>query len=777
MARPGGALLFGLLLGGAAGAAIATYVAGGGASSRLEVAGAKEGRAPRVDGSASEAPTAAEIPPLAEPTRTSDDGPSDSAAPADVVADATELARRAPTPTRRGGSKSIVGRVADRDGNPLGGVVIRARRTEDSGRTPGRSRAGEGAPPDSTLEQAVRSAVEGFYAREADRRETKSGSDGTYAFRDLREGTWWIEAWAEGFQLERADAARGGVTPDATVDLKATPIVRVRVAVALADGTPAPKAAVLCRRLGEKSFRRSELWSLDQPLFPLEPGAWEVRASLGDPETGPPWPDALVSDVLPITTAAGVAPPDLSLRLHGSPGIRGRVRLPAGSSRNAVVVKVAPLPANVPPDLASLASDHEATNVWSHDGVFVFRDLAPGRYVVGASRGWNERIAAHAVVEVRDSMVEQDLEVPPLDPSRCLVVRVTGPEGHPLENVTFELRTEVPNGGSSSRQVQAERKPTGNFWVPLDPVDAMPDLTAPWKNGLRASLVASVEGLGSRTGEFTAGQRALEIAFTSPALLNATVAGFVGSGLEGRLHLSLVRPQDDGSRTWSSHDTGLAADGTEKFGPVEPGAWRLVLELQPSGGNRWERQQVAALDVSLVAGENAATIALPQVHTLTLQFEEGGGWAQVKRVGGSMESGRSAQVDESGKLVVEGLVAGEYEVTSMGPGEQGIMRVHVPASGTVRFQAMPVNALAVKIEKPDGKLAQAGLRDGDLIVAVDGTEFSTMAELQAAVLPAFSRKEVTFAVLRGRDRLEVKVDGRSFMKPDELGGSIEPTTR
>ncbi len=793
MARFVGPLLLGLVLGAVVGGAAAWLLFGEGGAGRLplDVAAKSQDFSTRVRPSeAGSASPPAEAAPLAAPVaveRTSSE--ASSSAPPAVVESAVELARHAPMPSKLRGSKSIRGRVADPDGKAVGGAVIRARRVQESERSPHRSDAGEAAPGAETLEDAVRDAVEGYYDRESDRRDTTSDAEGRYEFADLRDGRWWLSGWIEGYDVDVTSVGREGITPDATVDLVATPVVFATVRVALPDGATAPRAALQWRKPGEKSYGHAEGWTEKQPRVALSPGTWEIRATLGDPETGPSWPDALASDATKVTIpsgnsgtlgAAGSAPVELVFALHGSPGVRGRVRFPPGDARPYAQVILKPVPAGTAPDLKLLASDHGATNTWSRDGTYLFRDLAPGRYVVGAVRNWNQPIAAHAVVEVRDSMVVQDLEIPPLDPARCLVVKVVGPDGALLEGVSFSIRIDRARRGDWSGGVEAERKQNGNVWVPLDAVnDDDVDLLAPWPEDMKVFLVARTEALGEKSVEFSAGTRALQVKFSSPAMLVATVAGYVGSGYEGRLHLSLDRADLESSRRSFSHvREGIGADGTQKLGPVESGSWRLKLLLQPSSGNQWEQQEITALDLTLAPGENSATIAIPAIYSLTIEVPDATeGYVQIKPVGRDESANRGLQLDASGRITVEGLAAGEYVVTVMAGGEPGFMRVRVPTAGTVRFQAMPVNALVVSIEKEEGRLFKAGFRAGDVVVAIDGKEFSTTMELQGVMVGALSKKDVAFTILRGRDRLEVKLDGREFMNPFELGGSLEPTSR
>ena len=106
------------------------------------------------------------------------------------------------------------------------------------------------------------------------------------------------------------------------------------------------------------------------------------------------------------------------------------------------------------------------------------------------------------------------------------------------------------------------------------------------------------------------------------------------------------------------------------------------------------------------------------------------------------------------------------------------MTVTVSGPTIVRFEPQVVNAIRISVSDPQGALATAGFRTGDLIVGCDGVEYKNEEEMSAMLSAAMSKKEVKFLVLRDGARREIPMDpNRLFRNPSNLGGRFEPATR
>ncbi|MBL8843240.1 MAG: hypothetical protein JNL90_17095 [Planctomycetes bacterium] len=791
MGRPAGLLVVGVLFGAIVGGCVGFLVWG--ADGARPVADARE-RASSTRAAPFEERSATSVAePAAIAAERSEAMHGDrSAAPASVLDDAVEFARQAPPPASSRGTKTIRGRIVDRDGRPVVGAVVRALREVEATRMPSASSLGESAPAAARLEDAVKRAVEAFYDRAADRRETQSDANGEYALTELRDGHWRVQAWQTGFSLTALPSDE--VRPDATVDFTATPVVPCAIDVALPDGTIPSAALLSIRRPGAERWSREELWSRERPRVALAVGEWELRATLGDPQSGPSWPAYLASKPARVVAEAERTAGPIALRLEGTPGIRGTIVNRRGGDRH-VMVKLLALARGAEPDLKLLARS-DGSHHWSTDGSYAFTDLAPGRYVVGVSGNWQDRIRAHAVVEVGAGMVVQDLEIPPLERANCIVARVLDPAGRAVDDVRFVLEVATSRGSSGSH-VEAERRADGSWWIPLEGSDELFQDDGSLVADATLSVTAKSESFGDATAKVAAsGPREVELRFGAAASLVATIAGYAGSGFEGRLSLSVraIEEEEEGRHFFRMTGETVRPDGTQEFGALAPGRYRLELTLQDGSSRFGGDNSLGHLDLTLTAGENRATVVIPTLHSLTVLVPDGAtGQVELRRITGEGEeeevdwSGwHQLEIDAQGRAVFKELLAGKYSVSidfddldvsgaldelGYGDDSSGELEVTVPAAtGAVRFKPAVLNALVVWVQDEEGQLARAGFERGDLLVAVDGERFEKASAMKEAIAARLAKKSITFTVVRGGETLELVVESSVFTNPFGLGG-------
>lgn len=719
----------------------------------------------------------------------------DDAAPPAVLARASEIARSAPATEKSAGTKSIRGRIVDVEGQPLAGAVVRASWEKRNPQLE-RSHLGESAPPPDSLERAMKSTLNGFYATQTEVRETTSGGDGRFEFTGLRDGAWSVAAWHAGFDLYPSFAAQvHGATqtvwPDATVDFVAMRVVAVAIAVTLPDGSPAPRAAIHLRPLGEFDAERDEPWDSRRSSLGLRPGAWQVQGSLGNPNTGMSWPAYLVSAAETIEVGAGSATTPVTLRLKGAPAIRGTLRFAAGAYAGAEV-KLLKLAPGVAADRMQFARLQESGRGTPCDAEFFFADLDPGRYLLGVRRCWSGAIVNHAIVEVSDAVVEQDFDVPALDPARSLRVTVRDANGRGVEDVTFGRELSSATSSSTS-YVEGIGRADGAFLLPLDELAIDPngheDVASvsaedgSWPDGLKVTLTVSSGRFGMKRFDLAPSMRSLDVVFAPAARLAVDVPGSIGGDCSGRVVVFLepVKDKSDPSFRDGSRNGFVAtvADGTQRFGPVEPGDYVLRVWIRPREPGQWEQTLAAVQPITLVAGENRAIVPMPLLYSLTIEADGSSNVpVSLTHDGGSGSEDWSVEreTDSNGRVLFEDLVAGDYQVKPFGGGNAP-MRVSVPCAGVVRYSPGAMDALRIWIEDREGALAKAGFESGDVIVAVAGREYATAEEMQKAIAALLPQKRVLLTVRRREKKIDLSIDGGALANPFELGGSITPSSR
>jgi len=191
---------------------------------------------------------------------------------------------------------------------------------------------------------------------------------------------------------------------------------------------------------------------------------------------------------------------------------------------------------------------------------------------------------------------------------------------------------------------------------------------------------------------------------------------------------------------------------------------------------------ILRVPVELHQGPNQIALTIPSLYAITIVFDEppqeDASWISLKPVGRD-SMGRHHQATISGnKAAFLGVPAGEYTVQQYDmTGEAAIMRVTVPGANEVRFQPMPVNAMRVSIYETEGAMAKAGFQDGDVVVGINGTEFTDLKQFQMLFMMSMGAKEMTMNILRGGARVDVKIEPMMFMNEGNNGGDMEPTSR
>ncbi|MCU0723692.1 MAG: hypothetical protein MUC63_08765 [Planctomycetes bacterium] len=738
------------------------------------------------------APSAGEFVP-GEPGKGSGGAEGDPGAPAPGASPLARAIAGVPSPEAAAGTGAITGFVRKGDGAPLAGALVRATRAApDAGSS---AWTNSGAPPrEGDLETEAREWIARRKAEQAGRRESLSGPDGAYSIQGLPDEPFALSAFKEGFRIF-APGRRFPVRPGATVDFSASALFEVPVDVLLPDGSR-PRAARISVRQGPARAAgrpgrfdaslgldpRGAEWTPERSILWLSPGVYTLIAESAQAGRE----GELRSDPKEITVAEGAAAPSASLALKEAAGIRGRVAVPAGLDVEAVQVRVFSLAPGETPDPKKLSQGMtrpaaSASANRAEGFAFSFRGLEPGTYLVATSFGWR-KITASATVTVADRMAEADLALPPLEPRETVLVRGYGPAGELLRDLQVYAQCRTADGGIRGSGHPISQK-DGNYRLLLEMPGPGEGDPAPAREG-RFVVSASSGKYGRKEAEFVPGRDAeVEVRFLEPAFLEATIAGYGGSGLEGKVALVLSGTPGEEGFPWIHGDAGGQrpnAAGVQTLGPVQPGSYEVSFRYFAAGDDvPFETASLGKTPVSLGPGTTRLTLGLPPLHSLTVWVEKGGEggtvWIQFEDGQGHWRKA----LGKDGRATFDWLPAGAYVVHVSGGSAPG-GRMHVDVSGTavVRFEPDVVRAFRVSVNDPKGALATAGFRTGDLIVGVEGMEFKNETHMQAVVFGALSKKEVKILVLRDGQKVEIAADlNRLLGDKADPGGSFEPSTR
>jgi hypothetical protein len=571
---------------------------------------------------------------------------------------------RIPAPEVPRGEGTIRGYVRMEGGEPVADALVVARPTSGGPRR--KYRRGLAGPDEQEVDKWVYDLVARRKGRDAARREARTDTAGAYEITGVTDAKHSVSAFAAGFQCT---AARGSsaynVRPNATVDFVARPVVEVAVDVLRPDGSRPPRATIECRG----AATRKESWFPGERWIQLWPGTYTVRAVV----------DQSRSEEQTILVEAGRPGPSLVFRLEESPGLRGRILFPPELQAAQVSVYTLLFAGTEPPDHARLTAEGKNT---STAGAYAFENLEPGSYLVGAGYG-DKSVAATAVVRIGDGVVEQDLQLPPPDAERFVIVHVLGPEGERPSSVRFETSY---SGGSlgASGGGRSFLRSDGAYFVPHHSWDTLrygSNHADP-----RWFVKAVSDDFGAIKKEYSPGKdKELTIRFQPGARLTARIAGYVDSGHEGHLLVALKEAGAYDPYLGRRHRELMPdEEGRQLLGPFQPGSYEAILVLRRPLGVSWPLERVPLV---LRPGENELAIPLPALHTLTVVSKAG---RRVSVVSDEDRYGRRTlqrSIDADGKATFEHLPAGAYRVTvrnQTGAKHQSAT-VEVPAQATVHL--------------------------------------------------------------------------------------------
>lgn len=679
------------------------------------------------------------------------------------------------------GQGVISGRVIDEAGAGVPGVVLRLEWSPSLYLEREAPPIGLAAPEWDSIDDAVRETAEAFEQRRVNRHEQLSDATGSFRFEGLMIGNWWMRAYLEGYDVA-ADSIELNLVPDVEVELIARRVVSVPVDVVEADGSPAANARLECTSevLGRRS--RQFDWTPEEPFVRVPPGALTILAYSTDrflnrrPQRK--------SESLQVELAESGEQPRLRLVLREMLGIRGRVILPQDDVKSDMLfVTLVQVEPGAAVDLELLKNSDQRTFNRAH-APFDFYDLQPGHYAVGVSRGYRSDILVHRVVEVVDGVAQCDLELPPTDFARCLRVTVLDANGASVSDANLSVVEEGGRGGVLMSLGTPLRTASGQYVVEL-PHQLANDYFDDLRTDKQFQLRLNHQEFGRREWPLARGTTEMTVTLALPATLSVTVPGYRGSEYVGRLSVQLGKTNGDElamlRRATSSN--GLDADGAATFDALEPGSYRLTLTVKSSADAASYRQgtEIDALELEIASGENRAQLTIPPLYALRVHWADGKEGTSMRLMPSDSPRGGlntpSTRLDANGNASFEDLRAGDYVIAAGGGSSALRMFVTVPCKD-VEFVAIAVDALRVEITDPAGSFASVGLEDGDLIVGVDGAEFTEPPnQMIFSVLSSSKSARLTLIVERAGKRVEILVRGSDVGQWGDRGADFHPVKR
>ncbi len=714
-----------------------------------------------------------------------------SAGAIDATLDAVEAAlRSAPPPEVAGGDRRIVGRVVTDDGVPLAGVRLTA--------TPERVRSGwveraawerKQVVPRDALISSARSWIKSEWQRPT--LEATSRADGTFEFGQLAEGMWYVAPHSGEFAFAPMDSMRAravDVGSDEALEIVAIPLARQRFELRLEDGTTPESATLHFVRIGDGGTNWRSIWTPDAPTLQVPRGDWQVTAGQTHPGLSPDYSHGrewYASSSRLVQVDPTVAGETVVLELHGSPRIAGVIHLDRPRANLPISVSLQPLAPGERAELDAPRRGHAAhlelsdldAVTWSFDSGR--GRLEPGRFCLRVHDSSDPTRSFARGVLLTDGPRVLELEVATAPPPP-LLVRVLDPEGRSPYDCSFELSSEVqrPNGPSywqGPQRVERWRALDGRFALKRVPT------------GERRRLFASHPVLGRVGIELPPDARELELRFAPAALATVELAQWPRSPTSFAVELTVapVGLDDLQAQTLRFNRWTLPGDGRLDLGALTPGRWRAELRLDPRPTGSSASVLVATADWELVARTNAlrwpwpdlATLAIalaPEEKTRSFLLEP----ADAKRDAESRQIPwrRTVTANAAGQLVVPFVPTGRWRLREE-HGTQRSMTLDVPLSASLPsplpFADDPARVLRVELADPDGALARAGVRAGDVVVALHGREFQNrreLLEIRGALAHDTTAEAVTLTIRRGEQWLELAVPRQLLDDPVAAGG-------
>jgi hypothetical protein len=666
-----------------------------------------------------------------------------------------------PAPT---GDGRITGRVATPQGDPVPGVAIKAVMIMQTTRR---------TTNDPTLEEEVEAFIRRRKTQLAASRHTVTDADGNYAVESLDPSQQYtLNASLDGYIVERSGSSIS--RPGEVVNFTAMPALIVDVVLLLPNGSIAPDGQITCVRSdagGRGSSFTSSPYAAPSARITLAPGNWTFTGRHGQ--------DGAFTGELQVELKDGEPPRRLEIRLEGKGAIIGSLVVPELYVGQRFQVSLQKDPPSAEPEKRLNTRNLVNTSVHPRmtTTAFTFTELEPGAYRVLATvnlgfgpGGEPATVLTWADVSLGTERASVELRVPEPPRADFIIVRAFSPQGEQLKDLAVGLTIRSHNSGSSGGE-QILRSPDGALWVRRMQPEERPG-SSYGDNWWYVVKVTSRQ-YGEKEARYERNDtHDLEIRYIDPAHVELTVAGWVEAELRSQMRWSIVAPEAPGdtislrSRRWENQPEP-EPQPILKFGPMEPGEYDLVLMLSLEGDSfRDSVRQLYRRRITLGAGMNVLSAAVPPFNSVTIfvpehvQAHNLSIWPEGQR---SIAGRRSDNIHlnlRDRRATITHLAPGMYRLQS----PEGEMEFRVPAGGEVVFEPRQYNAMLLNNIQPGGRLEALGLRDGDLLIAIDGQEITGGAAGMTLFNGALIKSQTTWTLIRNGVQMQVTFDGTELQR-------------
>ena len=568
------------------------------------------------------------------------------------------------------GNGRVTGVVKTHDGKPLAGVEIvamphRERVWPKQSRAPARA-------PEPDLVEMIQQSVGRMRWRRAGSSKATSAADGSFILEGLGEVEYHLTGYCAGYRLRRKNHAR--VRAGATVEFEAKPLVRIEVDIVV-EGSGAPDRANVrfTQRRGNSSTGSMQRWNPSDPWIELEPGRFELHAALQGELGGK-------SEVQHLTIKEGDADLRLSFTIKHKPALRLTVQVPDTLDVNYLQGWLLRAAGDKPPSAQELRESGVSKSVHRSERTMLWKDLEPGRYLVGATFGSFQQSCTTALVEVSTGLTQHLLDLPEPSGEGVIAVRLLDPDGEPAGVVRWTIAHRKGSWSSSGGRNSLVRK---------DGVHLLQsDDSGRFEGGVH-TLTASSPSWGALSSTFDpTSSGVLEMRFAKPAEVVGQITGYAGSGYEGKVRFQVEDPANRPNHVWFHGKSRIDDSGKMQSDPQQPGDRILALYVK-AGRHGWS--PLAEQPVSLRPGKQSVVIAMPTLYSLRVVWGGEGkpqlGLQRVRPKGARRFSSgqRQTNVGKDGVATFKGLLPGRYTVFVYGGWKGKRPVVEVPAQSEIRI--------------------------------------------------------------------------------------------